>query len=131
MSAAAAAVAAPASPTSTPTSRLVDSLYSVVDSRWFLQRGVERELQGLLFDVTGEHGQARRLDLAVVREKEESFRHAPPSDAYCVTLWPSDAAGMPHPSASLTLYHTPCPVPRYSAVRPVGAAWCARPAGHA
>jgi hypothetical protein len=78
MSAAAAAVAAPASPTSTPTSRLVDSLYSVVDSRWFLQRGVERELQGLLFDVTGEHGQARRLDLAVVREKEESFRHAPP-----------------------------------------------------
>jgi hypothetical protein len=39
---------------------------------------VERELQGILFDVTGEHGQARRLDLAVVREKEESFRHAPP-----------------------------------------------------
>ena len=40
---------------------------------------MERPLQGLLFDVTGEHGQARRLDLAVVQEEVQSFGHAAPA----------------------------------------------------
>ena len=80
--------------------QLDNALYSVVPSSWFVQRGVERQLQGLLFDVAGEHGQARRLDLAVVQEKVESFCHAEPTEPCSVIVWPSDAAGMPLPTHS-------------------------------
>ena len=83
-----------------------DALYTVVPTSWYLPRGVEWPLQGLLFDVTGEHGQARRFDLGVVREKVESFGHAAPSEPYKVTLWPCDAVGMPY-----HLFSPVCPRP--------------------
>ena len=107
-----------------------DALYSVVPSAWYLQRGVEWPLQGLQFDVTGAHGQARRLDLAVVAEKVESFGHAPPSEPYGVTLWPCDEAGMLLSIYCYLVTHTLPSVSREPALCPVGAAWCARPAGH-
>ena len=86
-----------------------DALYTVVPEAWYLQRGVEWPLQGLEFDVTGAHGQARRLDLAVVAEKVESFGHAPPSEPYGVTLWPCDEAGMLL-SFSVSCVPTPSPL---------------------
>ena len=73
-----------------------ENLYVDVGPDWYLARGVERDITGLSFDLTGEFGQSRRLDLSAVKEKMDSFEHAPPREPYAVTLWPVDATGMPH-----------------------------------
>ena len=73
-----------------------EDLYVDVGPDWYLARGVERDITGLSFYLTGEFGQSRRLDLSAVKEKMDSFEHAPPQEPYAVTLWPVDATGMPH-----------------------------------
>ena len=88
------AITATATIVAAASAQLDEQLYTVVPSTWYQQRGVEWPLLGLQFDGMGEHGQARRLDLAVVVEKVESFGHAAPSEPYSVTLWPCDKAGM-------------------------------------
>jgi hypothetical protein len=79
----------------------VEDLYVDVGPDWYLARGVERDITGLSFDVTGEYGQSRRLDLSAVKDKMDSFEHAPPREPYPVTLWPVDATGV------LTYTYTP------------------------
>ena len=69
-------------------------LYADVGPDWYLARGVERDITALSFDITGEFGQSRRLDLLAVKDKMESFEHAPPREPYAVTLWPIDATGV-------------------------------------
>ena len=94
MSAPATAIVPDVVPTNTLRSHLVNSLHSEVGNDWYLQFGAERKLQCLSFEITDKHGHARRLDLAAVKEKVKSFRHAPPSEPYSVMLWSSDAPGM-------------------------------------
>ena len=98
---------------------------------WYLERSVERDITSLCFDVTGEHGQSRRLDLVAVAEKLTSFEHAPPREPYAVTLWPSDVTGM-----LSFLTHVPTILPfshplRHQTVHPFRPAWCESSAGPA
>ena len=75
--------------------------------QYIKQRNVAKPTTGLDFDVSAEFGQARRLDTDVVDSHAECFRHQLPKDRLKVTLWPTDAIGMP-PNWPPT---TPCPPP--------------------
>jgi hypothetical protein len=98
----------------------VEDLYVDVGPDWYLARGVERDITGLSFDVTGEYGQSRRLDLSAVKDKMDSFEHAPPREPYPVTLWPVDATGVltyTPPSKCFLPLSSPSQAPRCTSCR--------------
>ena len=70
-------------------------LYQLDLGQYIKQRNVAKPITGLEFDVSAEFGQARRLDTEVVDSHAECFRHQLPKDRLKVTLWPTDAIGMP------------------------------------
>ena len=62
--------------------------YEVPDAdQWWLQRDVPLPIDSIVFDQNGELGQARPLDLKVVKQRVQDIRKNPPDEVIVVKCW--------------------------------------------